>query len=137
MNKFNPHHLLRRGLFDPLTVCEEPLYKPCITDNKTRIGCVLKECCYSMGACYKKRVPDHVIALYSAFIIVVVLLWAILGLWFFKYRRLKNKLDDILGQEESSTELDTGNTSQKTEEQVGTNKVEKRDDVSGLHSDDE
>ncbi|XP_073520482.1 testis-expressed protein 29 [Phyllobates terribilis] len=128
MNKFNPDHLLRRGLFDPLAVCEEPLYNPCITDNKTRIECVLKECCYSMGVCYKKKVPDYVIAFYSMMVIVVILLWASIGIWFLKYRRQKKKLDDILRQEETSTELDTSNTSQKTEEQAGASKVEKRDE---------
>ncbi|KAM4044375.1 testis-expressed protein 29 isoform 2-T3 [Anomaloglossus baeobatrachus] len=131
MNKFYLRHLMRRGLFDPLSVCEEPLYNPCITKNKTRLECVLQECCYSMDACYKKKVPDHIKAFYIVIVLVIILLWAILGFWYLKYRRQKKKLDDIVGEEETPAELDTNGMSQKTEELAGTSEAQKLDDLSG------
>ncbi|XP_069828471.1 testis-expressed protein 29 [Dendropsophus ebraccatus] len=129
MTKFN-HHFSRKHIVGLLTVCEQPLNKPC-SANQTRIGCVLLDCCFFMDACYKKTLPGHLMVFYSLITIIIILFWGMLGFWFCKNRKLKKKLADI---EESPTKIATSNITEEEQGLAGTSQVQECNKEAGLRS---
>ncbi|XP_071989576.1 testis-expressed protein 29 [Engystomops pustulosus] len=123
MMKFYTHNLFRRGLFDKLTVCEMPLSIPC-NANKTRLDCVLKDCCFFMDACYKKTIPGYIIAIYTLIIMVTLLFWGVLGFWFYKYKIKKRKFVDMTEGGESPADKDTTGISPEQQAHENTSHVE-------------
>ncbi|XP_056416474.1 testis-expressed protein 29 [Hyla sarda] len=129
MSKYNLPYLFKRQFIDLLAVCELPLNEPC-NANKTRIGCTLQDCCFFMDACYQKTVPGHIIVFYSLIAVLIILFWILLGFWFYKYRKQKQKLADI-ENENRPDEIGTSSKTQEKGNQAETSHVKECRDETG------